>query len=150
MKYWSMWNEINDKISLFMSCQAKVQSRVDKLPHCMLSDELFVRMMMEFSEEIGLDINRQNEIRNAVLSSINDFNPDGIVMHRHMAIFLHNGSEQPPDMVAMRDAYHMECRLFGIRTALFGNYDEFPYNKVLLIRQEEPNPVSRLLSFNAI
>ena len=150
MKYCDVWSEIQDKLNVFMSSKINVRKQNENIPFYLLSDDTFIKMMISFSDEIKFDINRQNEVRNAVLSSIKDFNPDGIVMHRYVAIFLDNGSEQPPDIVTMRDAYHMECRLFGIRTALFDNYDEFPYNKVLLIRQEESNPVSRLLSFNAI
>lgn len=55
------------------------------LPLNVLSDELFVRMMMAFAVEKHFDIGRKSEVRTALLSCINDFSPDGIVMYRYMA-----------------------------------------------------------------
>ena len=118
------------------------------LPLNVLSDELFVRMMMAFAVEKHFDIGRKSEVSTALLSCINDFSPDGIVMHRHMATFLVKGVDEALASDDDNDS-NMECTLYGIRTVLCQD-DGFPCNKVLMIRNGEPNPTSLLLSFKAV
>ena len=118
------------------------------LPLNVLSDDLFVRMMMDFAVETHFDINRMSEVRNALLACIDDFSPDGIVMHRHMATFLVKGVDEALASDDANDS-NMECTLYGIRTVLCQD-DGFPCNKVLMIRNGEPNPTSLLLSFKAV
>ena len=117
------------------------------LPLNVLSDELFVRMMKAFAVEKHFDIGRRSEVRTALLSCINYFSPDGIVMHMYMAIFSSH---------CVGDAFiynidsddNVQYILYGIRTVLLKD-DVIPYSNVLMIRNGEPNPTSLLLRFKS-
>ena len=115
-----------------------------KLPFNIFSDDLFVRMMMDFAVETHFDISRMSEVRNALLACIVDFSPDGIVMHECMAMFMSNCVDDA--FTFDNDMQYSSC---GIRTVLLQD-DDFPCNKILMIRNGEPNPTSLLLSFKAV
>lgn len=141
-------SEFREKLQAFAS-EGNLSPSVDRqMPFNVLSDDLFVRMMMDFAVETHFDINRMSEVRNALLACIDDFSPDGIVMHRHMATFLVKGVDEALVSDDGNDS-NMECTLYGIRTVLCQD-DGFPCNKVLMIRNGEPNPTSLLLSFKAV
>lgn len=104
-------------------------------------------MMINFAVEKHFDINRKSELHNALLACIKDFSPDGIVMHRHMATFLVNGVNEALAFDDGNDG-NMKCTLYGIITVPCLD-DKFPCDKILMIRNDEPNPTSMLLSFKS-
>jgi len=140
--------EFREKLQEFATEGNPSPSVGRQMPFDILSDDLFVRMMMCFAVETHFDINRTNEVRKALLTCINDFSPDGIVMHRYMARFLVNDVDKtlPFDD---GDEGNMKYALYGIRTVLRLD-DWFPCNKILMIRNGEPNPASLLLYFRYV
>ena len=104
-------SEFREKLQAFAS-EGNPSPSVDRrMPLNVLSDDLFVRMMMDFAVETHFDINRMSEVRNALLACIDDFSPDGIVMHRHMATFLVKGVDEALASDDANDS-NMECTLY--------------------------------------
>ena len=141
-------SEFHEKLRDFTAEGNQLPSVGRQIPFNILSDDLFVRMMMDFAVETHVDISRSSEMRNVLLACINDFSPDGIVMHRYMATFLVNGVDEAL-IFDDRNNGNMKYTLYGIITVLCRD-DEFPCDKVLMIRNGEPNPMSMLLSFKSV
>lgn len=119
------------------------------MPFSVISDNLFVRMMICFATKKHFGISKMSEARNALLACINDFSPDGIVMHRYMSTFLLNNVGEALVLNDDNDS-NIECTLCGIRTVVYEDHDDFPCNKILLVRNGEPNPASMSISFNVV
>lgn len=140
--------EFREKLQDFATEGNPLPSDGRLMPYDILLDDLFVRMMMSFAVETHFDINMKSEVRKALLTCIKNFSTDGIVMHMYMARFL---LDDVDETLAFDDNNegNRKCTLYGIRTVLRLD-DWFPCNKILMIRNEEPNPASLLLSFRYV
>ena len=142
-----LWREICDKIEKFKTMTLpNVKQPVDKISFDVLADDLFVKMMLDFSDEVVIGGKNDKNIQKQILFNASEFKADAIVMHRFLALWMYRFDEVS---VSFQEDDHnlTRCRLFGIITRIYNDYGVFPHNKVLMIRQDEPTPVSRLVNF---
>ena len=126
--------------------------RDDKIGFDLLSDDLFVRMMLEFSStarEFGcMSIYDIDRIRKVLSRYLDVFKPDAMVVDRNLALKLLYGSG--PEYCRHIDDDFVQCVFFGILTRMCDGGGIMPDDSILMIRDAAPTPVSKVIRFDLV
>lgn len=119
----------------------EITDSADKTIYEAISDDLFVKMMTDFSTTVHEF--RSNEIRRLVVQHVTKFRLDALVMNVWLVTHI-------VDSYTDGLYLHGRCRLLGIPLRICSDARIISYDSFLMIKEMEPTPVSKTVKFDLL